>query len=61
MKCSSGFVMPTRCQVNAAAASFARSVAVPGLAYAATGAVMASDPLCAYDPGAAIEPPVAHI
>jgi AdoMet-dependent heme synthase len=30
-------------------------------AYAATGAVMASDPLCAYEPGAAIEMPVAHI
>jgi radical SAM protein len=30
-------------------------------AYAATGAVMASDPLCVYEPGAAIEPPVAHL
>jgi len=29
-------------------------------AFAATGAVMASDPLCAYDPGPAIEPLVAH-
>jgi radical SAM protein with 4Fe4S-binding SPASM domain len=30
-------------------------------AYAATGAVMASDPLCAYEPGAAIESPVPHL
>ena len=30
-------------------------------AYAATGTVMASDPLCAYEPGAAIESAVAHI
>jgi radical SAM protein len=29
-------------------------------AYAATGDVMASDPLCAYEPGATIESPVAH-
>ena len=29
-------------------------------AYAATGAVMASDPLCAYEPGAAVEPLIAQ-
>jgi radical SAM protein len=29
-------------------------------AFAATGAVMGSDPLCAYEPGPAIEPVVAH-
>ena len=28
-------------------------------AFAATGAVMASDPLCAYEPGADVQPPVA--
>ena len=30
-------------------------------AFAATGAVMASDPLCVYEPGPAVEPPVAAI
>ncbi|HEV8347243.1 MAG TPA: TIGR04053 family radical SAM/SPASM domain-containing protein [Vicinamibacterales bacterium] len=30
-------------------------------AFAATGAVMASDPLCVYEPGAAREPLVAHV
>jgi radical SAM protein len=29
-------------------------------AFAATGCVMASDPLCAYDPGESVEPVVAH-
>jgi radical SAM protein len=30
-------------------------------AFAATGAVMASDPLCVYDPGNEVEPLVAHV
>jgi radical SAM protein with 4Fe4S-binding SPASM domain len=30
-------------------------------AFAATGAVMASDPLCVYEPGPAVEPLVAHV
>jgi radical SAM protein len=30
-------------------------------AFAATGAVMAADPLCVYDPGPAVEPIVAHV
>src|SRR5262249_26833300 len=30
-------------------------------AFAATGAVMASDPLCVYEPGATVEPTVHHV
>jgi radical SAM protein with 4Fe4S-binding SPASM domain len=30
-------------------------------AFAATGAVMASDPLCIYDPGADVEPPIVEL